>query len=64
MTVIDVQVFSSSHTETLEQHTHGYRTYAEAHYTCMHSIVVSMHTKNTCKQSCTYTIMHICLSHC
>lgn len=24
MTVIDVQVFNSSHTETLEQHTHAY----------------------------------------
>lgn len=39
MTVIDVQVFNSSHTETPEQRT---RTHAEAQYACMHSIVVHM----------------------
>lgn len=44
VTVIDVQVFSSSHTETPEQHTHSTHTHthAEAQYACMHPIVVHM----------------------
>lgn len=48
MTVIDVQVFNSSHTETLEQHTHA-QIHAEAQHTCMHTTVVHMHTQKTCK---------------
>lgn len=44
VTVIDVQVFSSSHTETPEQHTHSthIHTHAEAQYACIHPIVVHM----------------------
>ncbi len=65
MTVIDVQVFNCSHTETLESHTLTTCTLRErqiqtdAQYTCVHSSVVHMHTQITCKLSCTFTIMHI-----
>lgn len=54
MTVIDVQVFNSSHTETLEPHTNTnthmqIQIHTEAQCTCMHSSVVHMHTQNTYK---------------
>lgn len=54
MTVIDVQVFNSSHTETLEPHTNTnthmqIQIHTGAQRTCMHSNVVHMHTQNTCK---------------
>lgn len=48
MTVIDVQVFNSSHTETLEQHTHihmhtGLQTNTEARCTCMFTLCGDSH---------------------
>ena len=51
MTVIDVQVFNSSHTETLEPHTHG--------NTCMHSDVVHVRTEYTPNTKQFSTNMHI-----
>lgn len=45
MTVIDVQVFNSSHTETLEQHTHTH-THAygatDKHRSSMHTHVYTL----------------------
>ncbi|MEQ2201374.1 hypothetical protein XENOCAPTIV_011457 [Xenoophorus captivus] len=68
MTVIDVQVFSSSHTGTLEPHIHtnthlqrcivNYKKCAHTHKWMLLN-VVHMHTQNTCKLSCFSTILHI-----
>ncbi|CAF99709.1 unnamed protein product [Tetraodon nigroviridis] len=42
MTVIDVQVFNSSHTETLQQHTHAYGA-TDTHRSSMHMHVYTLH---------------------